>query len=92
MSLGWKRILLKDISEIRRINFTKLNCKLQKLADEFMNEQFTRNEVFLIVEAIREKTMLNEEVALSMYRKNNEILLKAEGISDEYFEVVEEEE
>ena len=77
----WREILFKDIADIRRINFTKLNCKLQSLADDFMIEEFTRNEVFLIVEAIRNKTMLNEEVALRLYRKNNEKLLEMEGIT-----------
>jgi hypothetical protein len=76
----WKEILLKDIEDIKKINFTKLNCKLQKLADEFMNEGMTRHEVFLITEAIKDKTMLNQDIALGMYRRNHELLLKAEGI------------
>lgn len=76
----WREILIKDIKEIEKINFTKLNCKLQELAESFMNEKFTRNEAFLIIEAIRNKTMLNEKVALDFYSKNNELLLKAEGI------------
>jgi hypothetical protein len=76
----WREILLKDIEDIRKINFAKLNCKLQQIADEFMKEGMTRNEVFLITEAIKDKTMLNEEIALGMFQKNYECLLRAEGV------------
>lgn len=77
---AWRKILHRDMSDVKKINFTRLNCKLQQLADDFMREGFTRNEVFLITEAIKDKTMLNEEVAIRMYRRENEIILREEGI------------
>ena len=76
----WENIFLLDMSEIENINLAKLNCKIQHIADDFLKEEYTINEIFLIIEAIKNKTMLNKENALMFYKTNYSDALKAEGI------------
>ena len=41
----WKRIIEKDVAELSRINYAKLNCTLQDIADLFQKRQLTKLEV-----------------------------------------------
>ena len=86
---GWKPTLERELNEIKKIKYSKINCVLQDIADKFQREGLSKLEVALINMAIVNKEMLNEKNAESFYRSRWSLLLKSEGM-DEIAELKEQ--
>lgn len=76
----YKALLERDLSEIKTINYARLNCIIQDMADKLQGDNLTLLEVSLIVRAIKNREMLNIENATKFYRKENKKLLEIEGV------------
>lgn len=79
---GWRPILERELNEIKKIKYSKINCILQDIADKFQREGLSKLEVALINMAIVNKEMLNEKNAESFYRSRWDLLLKSEGMDE----------
>lgn len=66
----WREIIIKDIEEIKNLNFAKLNCIQQDLANTFQKEKLSKIEVFMILRGMMEKEMINENKCKKYYNIN----------------------
>jgi hypothetical protein len=76
----WKKILEKEIKDINEMDYAKLNVIQQNIADLLQSNQLTRLEVRLILDGMKDHKMLNKEIAMEIFKKNNSDLIKYEGV------------
>jgi hypothetical protein len=76
----WKKILEKEIKDINEMDYAKLNVIQQNIADLLQSNQLTRLEVRLILDGMKDHKMLNKEISMEIFKKNNADLIKYEGV------------
>lgn len=89
--MSWARILKREFEELSVINYTKLNVIQQDIADLFQNNKLTIQEAGIILNGMKNKEMVNREIAVRYYKKDNEVLLNAEKLVISDNKVVENE-
>lgn len=81
----WREIINSKASDIASCDFRKLNVVQQEVADLFMSRRLTKTEVFLILNGLIDKRMVNKISAEKYFRENYGNIVEAESRSPEGF-------
>lgn len=76
----WKTIIENEISRLKTLNYPKLNCVQQEIADLLQRRNLEIIEVEMILEGMKAHKMLNMQICLDIHRQKWGEIYKAEGL------------